>query len=47
MITTKFIFANLGTPYRLNKKLQNKRISMPLKRQTATLKCFWIKMIAE
>ena len=40
MITTKFIFANLGTPYRLNKKLQNKQISMPLKRQNATLKCF-------
>jgi len=32
MITTKFIFANLGTPYRLNKKLQSKQISMPLKK---------------
>ena len=32
MITTKFIFANLGTPYRLIKRPLSKQISMPLKK---------------
>ena len=32
MIATKFIFANLDTPYRLNKKLQSKQISISLKK---------------
>lgn len=32
MIVTKFIFVNLGTLYRLTKRLQSKQISMPLKK---------------
>jgi len=47
MIATKFKFCKFRHALSPNQKLQSKQISMPLKKQTATLKCFWIKMIAE
>jgi len=40
MIAIKLNFANLGTLYRLIKRPLSKQISMPLKRQNATQKCF-------
>ena len=47
MITTKFKFCKFRHTLSPNQKAKSKQISMPFKRQNATLKCFWIKMIAE
>ena len=47
MIAIKFKFCKFRHALSPNQRLQSKQISMPLKKQTATLKCFYIKLIAE
>lgn len=40
MIATKFKFCKFRHALSPNQKLRSKQMSMPLKRQNATLKCF-------
>ena len=47
MIATKFKFCKFRHALLPNQKAKSKQISISLKRQTATLECFWIKPITE